>query len=287
MGEGQNKDRSEVRGQRSENSDANRETRTAKLSLSVYMITYNNGATIEKALQSVAGWADEIVVVDSHSADGVQEITQRYTEKLLQYDTKDLREKYQYAQDQCAHQWVLFIDADEWLTHDIKEEISSIIQGQSLYDGFIVNRRNMYLGREIKYGGWYPDKEIRLYRKEKGCWEGGIHAKITIDGKVGTLKHYYMHTPYADTAHQIRTIDRYSEAFAEDLRTSGKRFHLFNMITRPMYRFFRDYILKRGFLDGIPGLIIVASTMYYVFMKYAKLWEMEMKEGKKQFGVRS
>jgi glycosyltransferase involved in cell wall biosynthesis len=253
------------------------------------MITYNNGATIEKALQSVAGWADEVVVVDSHSADGAQKIIQRYTEKFLQYDTQDLREKYQYAQDQCTNQWVLFIDADEWLTHDIKEEISSIIQGQSLYDGFIVNRRNMYLGREIKHGGWYPDREIRLYRKEKGCWEGGIHAKITINGKIGTLKTYYMHTPYTDTAHQIRTIDRYSEAYAEDLRSSGRRFHLYNMITRPLYRFFRDYILKRGFLDGIPGLIIMASTMYYVFMKHAKLWEIEMKERKKSsaFGVRS
>lgn len=89
-----------------------------------------------------------------------------------------------------------------------------------------------------------------------------------------------MHTPYADTAHQIKTIDRYSEAFAEDLRASGKHFHLWNMITRPLFRFFRDYIMKRGFLDGIPGLIIIASTMYYVFMKYAKLWEMEMKDEK-------
>jgi len=282
MGEGQNRERSE-------NSDTKLETRNAKPLLSVYMITYNNGATIEKALQSVADWADEVIVVDSHSADGAQKIIQRYTEKLLQYDTQDLREKYQYAQDQCTHQWVLFIDADEWLTHDIKEEISNIIQGQSLYDGFIVNRRNMYLGREIKYGGWYPDREIRLYRKEKGRWEGGIHAKIAINGKIGTLKTYYMHTPYADTAHQIRTIDRYSEAYAEDLRSSGRRFHLYNMITRPIYRFFRDYVLKRGCLDGIPGLIIVASTMYYVFMKHAKLWEIEMKVRKKSsaFGVRS
>jgi len=253
------------------------------------MITFNNGATIERALKSVSGWTDEVIIVDSHSTDGAQGIIQRYTERLLQFDTQDLREKYQYAQDQSTNQWVLFIDADEWLTHDIKEEISSIIQGQSLYDGFIVNRRNMYLGREIRYGGWYPDREIRLYRKEKGRWEGGIHAKITINGKIGTLKNYYMHTPYADTAHQIRTIDRYSEAYAEDLRSSGRRFHLYNMITRPLYRFFRDYILKRGFLDGIPGLIIVASTMYYVFMKHAKLWEIEMKERKKssEFGVRS
>jgi glycosyltransferase involved in cell wall biosynthesis len=289
MGEGQGNKSSEFGVRSSEYFNSKLKTQNSKLPLSVYMITFNNGATIERALKSVSGWADEVIVVDSHSTDGAQKVIQRYTEKLLQYDTQDLREKYHYAQDQCTNQWVLFIDADEWLTHNIKEEISSIIQGQSLYDGFIVNRRNMYLGREIKYGGWYPDREIRLYRKEKGRWEGGIHAKITINGKIGTLKNYYMHTPYADTAHQIRTIDRYSEAYAEDLRSLGRRFHLYNMITRPFYRFFRDYILKRGFLDGIPGIIIVASTMYYVFMKHAKLWEIEMKERKKssEFGVRS
>jgi glycosyltransferase involved in cell wall biosynthesis len=277
MGEKKGNKSSEFGVRSSEHFNPQPTTDNWQLPLSVYMITYNNGATIEKALQSVSGWADEVIVVDSHSTDGAQEIIERYTEKLFQYDTKDLREKYQYAQNQCSNPWVLFIDADEWLISDIKKEISGIILGQPLYDGFIVNRRNIYLGREIKYGGWYPDREIRLYRKERGQWEGGIHAKIAVDGKVGALKHYYMHTPYADTAHQIRTIDRYSEAFAEDLRSSGRRFHLLNMITRPVYRFFRDYILKRGFLDGIPGLIIVASTMYYVFMKYAKLWEMEMK----------
>jgi hypothetical protein len=177
---------------------------------------------------------------------------------------------------------VLFIDADEWLTPEIKAETEGVIKGPSSYDGFIVNRRNVYLGREIRYGGWYPDTEIRLYRKDKGSWQGGIHARVHVDGRIGHLKNHYMHTPYLDTAHQIRTIDRYSEAFARDLYSSGKRsFALFNMLTRPVFRFFRDYIFKLGFLDGIPGLIIVASTMYYVFMKYAKLWELELRsEGK-------
>jgi glycosyltransferase involved in cell wall biosynthesis len=253
------------------------ETRNSTLPLSVYMITLNNGHTIERALQSVAGWADELIVVDSHSTDGAGEIIQKYTDKLYQYDTSSMRDKYQHAQDLCINQWVLFIDADEWLTPEIKEEIARVVSGETEYNGFTVNRRNVYLGREIKYGGWYPDHEIRLYRKEKGRWEGGIHAKIRVEGKTGTLKNHYMHTPYADTAHQIRTIDRYSEAYADDLHASGRPFHLINMLTRPVYRFFRDYIFKMGFLDGIPGLIIIASTVYYVFMKQAKLWEIERK----------
>jgi hypothetical protein len=154
------------------------------------------------------------------------------------------------------------------------------VAGNAEYDGFLVERKNFYLGKLIRYGGWYPDHEIRLYRKDRGRWEGGLHAKVAVDGRVGKLKNYYMHAPYADISHQIKTVDRYSGAFAEDLKETGHSFHLLNMIFRPFYRFFRDYIIKGGFLDGVPGLIIVASTMYYVFMKHAKLWEMEKRHGK-------
>jgi glycosyltransferase involved in cell wall biosynthesis len=250
-----------------------------KLPLSIYMITLNNSTTIERALQSVAGWANEVVVVDSHSTDGAIEVIKKYTDNIFQYDTTSQRDKYQYAQDQCKNRWVLFIDADEWLTKEFKEETEKVLSSGASKDGYIAHRRNVYLGKEIQYGGWYPDREIRLYRKDKGSWQGGIHAKVRVDGKVGTLKNHYMHTPYTDTAHQIRTIDRYSAAFAEDLIQSHQHFHLLNMLTRPLFRFLRDYIFKRGFLDGIPGLIIAASTTYYVFMKQAKLWEMEKKHG--------
>ena len=250
------------------------------LPLSVYMITLNNGATIEKALASVAGWVNDVVVVDSESSDATPEIARRYTSSYHQFMTTSQRDKYQHAQDLCTSPWVLFIDADEWLTPEIKREIEETISGDAKHDGFLVERKNFYLGRVIRFGGWYPDHEIRLYKKEKGRWEGGLHAKVHVDGKVGKLKHYYMHTPYTDISHMIKTVDRYSGAFAEDLRETGHSFHLFDMILRPIWRFFRDYILKGGFLDGIPGIIIVASTMYYVFMKHARLWEMERKHGK-------
>ena len=243
------------------------------------MITYNNGATIERALQSVSGWASETVVVDSESTDGAQEIIGKYTDRFHQFVTTNMAEKYGRAQELCASPWVLFIDADEWLTDEIKAEIAGILRDGTDCDGFMVSRKNFYLGRVINHGGWYPDHEIRLYRKDKGGWAGGIHAKVQVHGKIGRLKNYYMHTPYTDIAHQIRTVDRYSGAFAEDLQSSGRSFRLLDLIGRPLFRFFRDYIFKLGFLDGVPGLIIVASTMYYVFMKYARLWEME-KNGK-------
>ncbi len=246
-----------------------------RVPLSVYMITYNNGRTVERALQSVAGWADEVVVVDTDSADGSPEVMARYTDKVFQFGSNVLRDKYQHAQDRCRNAWVLFIDADEWLTADFKREIEGILAEGTTCDGFIADRRNYYLGREIKYGGWYPDREIRLYRKDRGSWKGDLHAKVHVEGKIGHLKSHYMHAPYADTSDQIRTIDRYSETYANDLKAAGKSFHLINLLGRPLFRFFRDYILKRGFLDGVPGLIVAASTVYYVFMKQAKLWEIE------------
>ncbi len=248
--------------------------------LSVYMITLNNASTIEKALASVHGWVDDLVVVDSDSTDGTQAIAKKYTANYHRFMTTSQREKYQHAQDLCTSPWLLFIDADEWLTPEIKHEIERVVQSDAEHDGFLVERRNFYLGKLIRYGGWYPDHEIRLYKKEKGRWEGGLHAKVTVDGRVGKLKNHYLHAPYTDISHQIQTIDRYTSAFAKDLYESRHGFHLFNMVMRPVFRFFSDYIFKRGFLDGIAGLIIVASTMYYVFMKHAKLWELEKKNGK-------
>ncbi len=250
-----------------------------RLPLSVYMITLNNGATIERALSSVSGWAEELVVVDSESTDGTSAVAQRYATRYEKLMTSSQREKYQFAQDCCTLPWLLFIDADEWLTPEIKREIEGVVGATGAYDGYLVERKNFFLGRLIRHGGWYPDHEIRLYRKDKGRWEGGLHAKVAIDGRVGTLKNYYLHTPYNDLSHMIRTVDRYSGAFAEDLNETGRSFRLLNMITRPLFRFVRDYIIKMGFLDGIPGLIIVATTMYYVFMKHARLWEIEKVQG--------
>jgi glycosyltransferase involved in cell wall biosynthesis len=244
------------------------------VTLSVYMITFNNGATLRRALESVAGWAAEIVIVDSESTDGSKEIMGQYTQNLFEYLTTNLRDKYQFAQDKCSHPWVLFIDADEWLTPEIKAEIAERLSDPVSFDGFIVRRRNYFGGREIRFGAWASDEEIRLYRKDKGHWEGGIHAKVHLQGKVGRLRNHYLHTPYSDISHQVRKLDHYSGVFARDLADAGRRFSLITLVTRPFFRFLRDYILKRGFADGIPGLIIALSDAYYVFLKYAKLWEL-------------
>jgi glycosyltransferase involved in cell wall biosynthesis len=247
---------------------------TEKIPVSVYVLTFNNRRTIERCLQSLE-WAEELVVVDSFSTDGTYEVCQRYTDKTCQRKFAGHRDQYQYAVDLTTNEWIMFVDADEEVSPELAEEIREEMKGGAGgTDGFFVYRRTYYLGRWIRYGGWYPDGEIRLCRKQKGKWEGGLHAKIVVNGEVKSLKSQYLHYTYRNISDQIQTIDKYSQIAAEDMVREGERFSLFKLLFHPPFRFFKEYILKAGFRDGFPGLVIIASTMYYVFIKYAKLWEL-------------
>ena len=244
--------------------------------VSVYMITYNNEETIERALKSVT-WANEIVIVDSFSNDRTVEIGRKFTDKLFQRKWPGHRDQYQYAADLTTHEWIMFVDADEEVSPELAEEVRRELGGGAEeVDGFFVYRRTFYLGRWIRYGGWYPDGEIRLYRRDKGRWEGGLHAKVVVNGKVRSLKSQYLHYTYRNISDQIQTIDRYSQIAVEDMLESGEKFSLLKLLLHPPFRFIKEYLLKSGFRDGMPGFIIVVATMFFVFIKYAKLWESTM-----------
>ncbi len=255
-----------------------------KIPVSVYVLTSNNGRTIEQCLKSVA-WAEELIIVDSFSQDGTFEISQHYTDKVYQKKWEGHRAQYQYAADLATREWIMFVDADEEVPLELVEEIRSVLgQGDPPFDGFFVYRRTYYLGKWIRYGGWNPDGEIRLYRREKGRWEGGLHAKVAVDGNVGFLKKQYLHYTYGNISDQIQTIDKYSQIAAEDLARSGKAFSLFRLFFHPPFRFIKEYLFKSGFRDGLPGLIIIVSTMFYVFIKYAKLWELTISKKENRNG---
>jgi glycosyltransferase involved in cell wall biosynthesis len=253
-----------------------------KISVSVYILTFNNRRTIERCLKSL-DWADELVVVDSGSTDGTYEICQRHTDKLYRREFQGHRDQYQYAADLTTRQWIMFVDADEEVPPELVEEIGGMLKSRAEdVDGFFVYRRTCYLGKWIRYGGWYPDGEIRLYRRDKGRWEGGLHAKIVVGGKVSVLKNKYLHYTYRDISDQIQTIDRYSNIAAQDMAESGKKFSLLKLLFHPPFRFIKEYLFKSGFRDGLPGLIIVVSTMFYVFIKYAKLWEISISKKERE-----
>ena len=192
-----------------------------KIPVSVYVLTSNNRRTIERCLRSLS-WAVELIIVDSYSTDGTYEISKQYTEKVFQRKWTGHRDQYQYAADLTTKDWIMFVDADEEVPPELAEEIrKELARGARGLDGFIVYRSTYYLGRWIRYGGWYPDYEIRLYRRNKGRWEGGLHAKVMVDGKVGALKNQYLHYTYRGISDQIQTIDQYSRMAAEDLLRNG------------------------------------------------------------------
>ncbi len=242
--------------------------------LSVCIITFNEAQNIRRCLESVK-WADEIVVVDSHSTDETVEICSEYTEMVFVHKWEGHVKQKNIAVDQARGEWILCIDADESLSPELSREIKNLLAMESIpADGYRFLRRTYYLDRWIRYGDWNPDYNLRLFKKEKGRWEGtDPHDHLRIDGTISTLESCLEHYNYQNISHQVRTMEAYSNISVKEMIKQGRKFSLFGLLFRPFWRFIRGYFIKMGFLDGLPGLVIAMSTSYYVFLKYSKLWE--------------
>ncbi len=246
------------------------------LPISVYILTFNNDRTLRGCLESVTPHADEVVVLDSGSTDQTLSICKAYPVKVYHQGWSGFRRQYQKAADLTKNLWIMFVDADEIVPESLWEEISrALVDNGEKFHGYIVSRKNFYMGRWIRHGGWTPDKEIRLYRRDKGHWEGDLHAKVAVDGPVKELKEPYLHFPYRNISDQISTIDHYSDVSAGDMLRESRRVGPVQATLRACFRFFKEYVLKRGFLDGFPGFYIAAASAFYVLTKYAKLWELK------------
>jgi glycosyltransferase involved in cell wall biosynthesis len=246
--------------------------------ISAFMLTCNNMRTVEKALESIT-WVDELIVVDSGSTDGTLELVKDRATRVIERPWPGFREQYQFAADACNHTWALFIDADEVVTAELADEMRTCLDENAdrpmdqQVAGYIAPRRTWYIDRWIRHGAWASDSEIRLYNRQRGGWEGGLHACIHVDGPTQTLHNVYQHYTYADIADHIDTVNRYSTTGAAEMAEKGKQTNGFRAFFGALARFCRDYILKRGFLDGFPGLVIAVSSAYNAFIKHAKLSE--------------
>jgi len=241
--------------------------------LSLYMLTCNNAETVALALRGARMLADEIVVVDSGSTDGTLDIVRQFADHVIQRPWPGFRDQYQFAHTSCSHQWVMFLDADEEISADLAAEVRAVLAATPAVDGYRIPRCTFFIDRWIQHGGWRSDSEIRLCRKGPSQWRGDLHACIHVDGDVASLQQPIYHYTYRDIADQLDTVNSYSSIGAADLDAAGKTPSLVKMFARPIGRFGKEYFLKAGFRDGIPGLIIAVNTMMHVFNKYAKLWE--------------
>jgi len=243
--------------------------------LSVTVITRNEAADIEDALASV-GFADEIVVVDSCSGDDTVAIARRFTDRLVVREWPGYIEQKNYAASIASHDWILSLDADERVTPELAAEIRRVLTGDPREAAFRIPRVTFHLGRWIRTTDWYPDFQTRLYDRRRARWTGRyVHEAVTVDGTLGRLRGELQHYAYRDIADHLETIDRYTTLAARQMHERGRRAGLLQIAGHPPLAFLRNYIARGGIRDGVPGFVISVLNSYYVFLKFAKLWEQQ------------
>jgi glycosyltransferase involved in cell wall biosynthesis len=240
--------------------------------LSCTIICFDEEANIRAALESVK-WCDEIVVVDSFSRDGTVAICREYTDRIFQRAWPGFVEQKAFALAQATHGWVLNLDADERVSPALRREIEMVLQNPTA-DGYYIPRLVYYLGRWWWRGGWYPDHRLRLFRRDRVVW-GGVdpHEKVILHGKSRRLRGPMLHYTYRDIADHLATINVFTGVAARELELRGQGTTLADLLLRPLWRFVRFYLMRRGFLEGLAGLFVAQSAAFYVFVRYAKLWE--------------
>jgi glycosyltransferase involved in cell wall biosynthesis len=241
--------------------------------LSVTIITRNEADNLPAALDSVS-WADEVLVVDCGSTDRTVEIARQQGARVLQREWRGYADQKNFAADTAAHDWILSLDADERVTPALSEEIRARLSTEPSHAGYRIPRVSWYLGTWIRSTDWYPDPQLRLYDRKRGRWIARrVHESVKSDGPVGRLKGMIEHRPFRDVSHHLQTMDRYTTLAAEEMYEQGRRSGIGPLLLQPPAAFLRNYILRRGFMQGSAGFIVSLLNSYYVLLKFAKLWE--------------
>jgi glycosyltransferase involved in cell wall biosynthesis len=251
-------------------------TAPPRATLAACIIAFNEEDRIGDCLDSVA-WADEILVVDSGSTDRTVAIASAKGARVIVRDWPGYAEQKNFALGRAAADWVLSIDADERVTTELAAAIRGLLAAPDEgVAGASMPRRTWYLGRWIRHGGWYPDRRVRLVRRGRGRWEGEhVHERLVADGSVRALDGDLLHLTYRGLADQLRTIDRYTTEAARELSARGARGALGGMIVNPPLKFLKMYLLKAGFLDGVPGLCIALLAGHHASLKHMLLREIQ------------
>ncbi|HUB31317.1 MAG TPA: glycosyltransferase family 2 protein [Terracidiphilus sp.] len=246
--------------------------------LSVAMIAMNEEANLPRTLESVR-WADEIVVVDSGSTDRTVEIAKSFGAKTSYHSFGGHGEQKNIALDLCTCDWTLLLDADEVLTPELQAEILALLSDQPEFDAYWIPRLNLYFGRWVRHGGFYPDHKLRLFRRGSARLSEGVgpHSTPQFKGRRGMLKHNMLHYAYPTLGIYLEHMGRYSTEIAQLLHKSGRTSRswpafLWNAVLNPVATFVYNYFFRLGFLDGREGLLLHLNHSVYVHWKFAKAW---------------
>ena len=245
--------------------------------VSAVIITHNEERNIADAIRSVA-WADEILVVDSESTDRTRETAEDLGARVVVKPWPGFAAQKQFATESASNDWILSLDADERVTEELRKEIEVIRRAGPKFDGYSIARRSIYLGREIRFGGWYPDRQLRLFDRRRGRWKDRIiHESFELadglrTGKLlGDLLHYSVENP---EHHARMIVGRYAPLSARQMFAEGKRTSRFKAVVSCVSAFLRSYVFKLGFLDGFPGLLIAYFAAHNSLLKHLILLEL-------------
>lgn len=229
--------------------------------------------SIGKCLESLEGIVDEIVVVDSFSTDKTEEICRKHNAKFIKHEFQGYRDQKNYAMKFATYKNILSLDADEALSNELRESILEI-KGNWKYNSYEFNRRNNYCGQWIKYSGWYPDRQLRLFRSDDGAWgKLNLHEKFILSNgeSTGQLKGDLLHWTFSSVDDHVEKMDRYTIIGAEEFHKAGIKSYFFSPYLHGTWGFFRTYILNAGFLDGHNGYMICSLYSKSSFNKYKRL----------------
>ncbi len=253
------------------------------------MISGAEAHRIGRALESVVGWTSEIIVVlNQEVSDGTDLIARKFGATVFREPWKGHIAQKNSAADRAVQPWLLGLDADEAVSPHLRSEIEATLQNRAASDRFAAfsfPRLSWYCGRWIRHGDWYPDRQTRLWRKSRARW-GGVdpHDKLIVDGPVGKLQSDLYHFSRESINVHLRKLIPFSDEFVRQHASSGTQPGPFDLAVRPLWRFFRAYLLRLGFLDGWPGYYIAAHTAFSTVVRYAKLREAKMAEGQRGEG---
>jgi glycosyltransferase involved in cell wall biosynthesis len=243
--------------------------------LSVTIVTLDEAEHIAAAIDSAA-WADEIIVVDSGSRDDTVAIARGRGARVATRAWTGYVDQKNHAASLAAHDWIYSLDADERITPELAAEIRDLLKAEPPHRGYRGPRVTFHLGKWIRTTDFYPDSQTRLYDRRAARWQGRyVHESVQVDGGPGRLTHELQHYSFRDLSDQVARLDRYSTLSARQMHESGRRAGILDLVLHPPAAFLRNYLLRRGILDGGAGLIISLMNAYGVFLKFAKLWELQ------------
>ena len=251
-----------------------------QMKITATIITFNEEKNIRAACESVA-FADEVLVVDSQSTDATREIAKDCGAIVIDREWPGFAHQKQFAADKASHEWIFSLDADERVSDELRDAILELRQkgDASLSDGYQVARRSFYMGRWIRGGGWYPDHQLRFYRKSRGQWKGAfIHESVKMpkDARVGILNGDLLHYSVDNASQHHRMIgERYAPLSAKQMYESGRRTSALKIAVAGPAAFIRSFLLKGGFRDGLAGLTIARFASHNAFLKHLILWELQ------------